>query len=103
MNFKTAMEALKEGKRVKRTSWIEEGLFDFMHVTAEIKKEIVFRMQSIPQSVKDEFQRRFNDVSQQIDAIYYDNPLAIVNSSNVISTWTPSFTDTQFEDWIVLD
>lgn len=102
MNFGQAIEALKEGKRVSRTLWFETA-FVFRQVPSEIKRDIVPKMQSLPQSVKDEFERRFNDPKEQIDAIYYDNQLALVNQSNLITSWSPSVSDSFATDWIVLD
>lgn len=102
-NFGQAIEALKEGKRVVRQGWNGKGLFVFMQVPATITKEIVPKMQSLPQFVKDEFQRRFDDPSAQIDAIYYSNQMAIVNPSNVINGWIPSSSDTLAIDWCILD
>lgn len=103
MNFGQAIEALKEGKRVQRTGWNGKGLFVFMQVPSSINREIVPKMQSLPQAVKDEFERRFNDPNEQIDAIYYDNQLALVNPSNLITGWSPSVPDSLATDWIVLD
>ena len=103
MNFGQAIEALKEGKKVQRTGWNGKGLFVFMQVPSSINREIVPKMQSLPQSVKDEFERRFNDPNEQIDAIYYDNQLALVNPSNLITGWSPSVSDSLSNDWIVLD
>lgn len=103
MNFGQAIEALKEGKKLQRTGWNDKGLFVFMQVPSTINREIVPKMQSLPQSVKDEFERRFNDPNEQIDAIYYDNQLALVNPSNLITGWSPSVSDSLATDWIVLD
>ncbi len=103
MNFAYALQAMKEGQRVARTGWNGKGMFVFMQVPSEVKKEIVPKMQSLPQSVKDEFQRRFDNPDEQIDAIYYSNQFAIVSSSNMITGWSPSVTDTLAEDWTVLD
>ncbi|MBP8782099.1 MAG: DUF2829 domain-containing protein [Paludibacteraceae bacterium] len=103
MNFGQAIEALKEGKKVQRTGWNGKGLFVFMQVPSSINREIVPKMQSLPQSVKDEFERRFNDPNEQIDAIYYDNQLALVNPSNLITGWSPSVSDSLAIDWIILD
>ena len=103
MNFGQAIEALKEGKRVQRTCWNWKGLFVFMQVPSSINREIVPKMQSLPQSVKDEFERRFNDPNEQIDAIYYDNPLALVNPSNLITGWAASVSDSLANDWVILD
>lgn len=106
-NFGEAIEALKNGKRVSRRAWVHpDGGFEyfiFMQIHSEIKKHIVPAMQSLPQSVKDEFQRRFEDESAQIDAIYYNNQLAIVGLSNLIRGWSPSPTEVLAEDWLILD
>ncbi len=103
LNFGQAIEALKKGKKVSREGWNEKGLFVFMQVPSIINQVIVPKMQSLPQSVKDEFERRFNDPNEQIDSIYYDNQLALVNLSNLITGWSPSTSDALAEDWIVLD
>jgi hypothetical protein len=102
-NFGQAIEALKQGKRVARQGWNGKGLFVFMQVPSQIGKDIVPKIQSLPQTVKDEFQRRFESPSEQIDAIYYDNQLALVNTSNLITGWSPSTSDALAEDWFILD
>lgn len=102
-NFGQAIEALKEGKRVAREGWNGKGMFAFMQVPSIIHKEIVPKMQSLPQPVKDEFERRFSDPAAQIDAIYYQNSFCLVTVSNVITGWAPSVSDTLAEDWVVLD
>ena len=103
MNFGQAIEALKEGKRVQRTGWNGKGLFVFMQVPSVINREIIPKMQSLPQLVKDEFERRFNDPNEQINAIYYDNQLALVNPSNLITGWAASVSDSLSNDWVILD
>lgn len=103
LNFCQAVAALKSGKRVARYIWNAEKTFIFMQVPAEIHKSIVPKMQSLPQSVKDEFERRFNDPLEQIDAIYYDNQVAIVHPSNLICGWSPTIMDISAQDWYVCD
>jgi hypothetical protein len=102
LTFGLAVAALKGGKMIAREGWNGKGLFVFMQVPSTINKEIVPKMQSLPQSVKDEFQRRFDDASEQIDAIYYSNQMALVGKSNTISGWSPSSSDTLAEDWFIL-
>lgn len=102
MNFGQAIEALKLGSKVYREGWNGKGLFVFMQIPATIPKEVVPNMQSLPQSVKDEFERRFNDPNEQINAIYYSNQLALVNPSNLITGWSPSTSDALAEDWQIL-
>lgn len=99
MKFGEAIEALNQGKMVSRSGWNGKGMFVFKQVPATIGREIVPKMTSLPQAVKDEFERRFNDPAEQIDAIYYDNQLALVNTSNLINGWAPSVSDSLAEDW----
>jgi len=102
LSFGQAVDAVKAGNKIARDGWNGKGLFVFMQVPSEINKEIVPKMQSLPQSVKDEFERRFTDTESQVSAIYYDNQLAIVNSSNLINGWAPSVSDALANDWFVL-
>lgn len=96
VSFGEAVRALKEGKRVARNGWNHKGLFVFMQVPSEIGLESVPKMQSLPQSVKDEFIRRSGDIR-------YHNQMALVYPDNSISGWSPSGTDALSEDWIILD
>ena len=100
MEIKEVKKALVNGMRCRRTSWKEDVKFVFMQVPAEISKEIVPKMQSLPQSVKDYFMGTFED--EQIDAIYYNNQIAQVNSSNLITSYSPSTSDLLANDWEVL-
>ncbi len=72
LTFGQAVEAVKKGAMISREGWNGKDLFVFMQVPATIGREVVPNMQSLPQAVKDEFGIRFNDPSQQIDAIYYE-------------------------------
>lgn len=95
-NFGQAVEALREGKRIAREGWNGKGLFVFMQVPSEIAAETIPKMQSLPQSVKDEFARRGGGIA-------YSNQMAIVNPNNTINGWVPSSSDTFAEDWYILD
>lgn len=101
--FGEAIEALKNGQMVRRGFWEQSGEFVFMQVPATINKEIVPKMQSLPESVKAEFEKRFNNPDLQIDAIYYHNQLAIVSASNLISGYSPSVSDVLAEDWLIIE
>lgn len=103
VSFGEASKALKQGKRVARVGWNGKDIFIFMQVPCSVHKVNVPRMTSLPQSVKDEFQRRFDDPNEQIDEIYYLNQLAIVYPSNLIYGWVASPSDVLENDWIVLD
>lgn len=103
MNFDKALEALKEGKKVKRNGWNGRGLFVFMQIPSIIDMEIVPKMQSLPQSVKDEFVKRYNSGSENFPCIRYNNQFAIVDMSNLICGWVPSASDILATDWVILD
>ena len=98
-DFGKALEILKEGGMVARHGWNGKGLFVFMQVPSEIPSDVVPKMQSLPDKVKDKFIDRFGDEAFQIDAIYYSNQLALVNTSNLITGWSPSTSDALAEDW----
>jgi len=100
-SFGQAIDALKSGKMAKRQGH-GENTFVFMQVPSTINKEVVPKMTSLPQSVKDEFERRFNDKQLQVCDISYSNQLAIVNSSNLITGYSPSPEDALADDWVIL-
>lgn len=73
--------------------------FVFMQVPSTIGKDIVPKMQSLPQSVKDEFQRRFDTPSEQLVDIYYNDQYALVSPSNLITGWQPKEEDILSPEW----
>lgn len=95
LTFGEAIEALKAGKRVAREGWNGKGLFVFQQVPSEIAAEVVPRMQSLPDAVKDEFARRGG-------SIRYSDQLALVKLDNSISGWAPSTPDSLATDWMIL-
>ncbi|AXP79181.1 hypothetical protein CJ739_81 [Mariniflexile rhizosphaerae] len=98
-----AVTALKEGLRVRRSSWSGDKKFVFRQVPAEIPAEVVPKMQSLPQKVKDYFQGTFEDENKQIASIYYRDQLVLVGLSNSITSYSPSVSDTLAIDWEILD
>ena len=60
-------------------------------------------MQSLPKAVKDEFLKRFDSELYQVSSIYYDKQLALVNSSNLITGWAPSVSDSLADDWFIYE
>lgn len=102
-SFGEAVEALKEGKRVSRDGWNGKNLFVFMQVPSIISRDIVPNMQSLPQSVKDEFYIRLNGLAVAEGVIKYTDQLALVSPDNTITGWAPSVSDALAEDWIILD
>ncbi|CAM1341772.1 DUF2829 domain-containing protein [Tenacibaculum aestuarii] len=110
VSFGKAIDALKLGKRVARKGWNGKGMFIFMQVPSSVSMEIVSKMTSLPQSVKDEFTRRHEDKNwleavhqSSFDSISYQNQLAMVYPNNKIYGWVASPSDVLESDWIILD
>ena len=96
VTFGEAATALSGGKRVAREGWNGKGLFVFKQVPAEITPDIIPKMQSLPESVKHEFERRGGPIR-------YVDQLALVQPNNTISGWSPSTPDALASDWVILD
>lgn len=94
--FGQAIEALSNGKRVSREGWNGKGMFIFRQVPSEIDAEIIPKMTSLPQSVKDEFVKRGGNIR-------YKNQLAMVYPDNTIFGWVASPSDVLECDWCILD
>jgi hypothetical protein len=95
-NFGTAIELLKEGKMVQRAGWNGKGMFIVKQIPATIGLDIIPKMQSLPQSVKDHL------ISKQ-QPISYTNQMLIVNSDGRADSWVPSSSDVFAEDWSVVE
>lgn len=96
VNFGAAIEALKEGKRISRNGWNGKNMFIFKQIPAEIGLEIIPKMQSVPQSVKDYM------VATKT-TLKYSNQMVIVNNEGKVDSWVASSSDTFATDWIILD
>lgn len=94
--FGQAIEALHQGKRVARSGWNGKGLFIFMQIPSEISEDVIPKMQSVPQFVKDEFARRGGNIR-------YKNQLAMVYPDNTVYGWVASPSDVLESDWCILD
>lgn len=103
MNIGQAIEALKDGKRVRCNDWDQSKKFIFQQVDSTIGSAIVPKMQSLPTSVKNYFQSTFESTSEQIDAIYYGNQIALVRLSNFVEAYSPSCRDLLSDSWVILD
>ena len=101
VSFGEAVEALKAGKRVCRVGWDGKGLFAAMQVPSDIPKKTVPVMQSLPDSVKAVFAKRFKNQGSLVD-IRYRNQLIIVYPDNTIYSWSPSTNDCLSDDWSIL-
>jgi hypothetical protein len=96
LTFGLAIEALKLGKKVSREGWNGKGLFVFKQVPANIGLDIIPKMTSVPQSVKDTMLERGQHLN-------YRNQCVIVNSQGDVDNWAPSISDVFAEDWTILN
>lgn len=104
LNIGQAVEALNNGERLSREGWANaHDVFIFKQVPAEIKKEIVPNMQSLPQLVKSHFNDTFKNEGMQISSIYYNDQIAMVLPSNLIVAYSPSVSDLFAKDWYSID
>lgn len=96
LNFGQALEALKKGQLAAREGWNGKGMFIVKQIPAVISVDIIPRMQSLPQSVKDVFVERNQPIS-------YESQMLIINSSGRADSWVPSSSDCFAEDWMIVE
>ena len=92
--FGQAIIALKAGKRVSREGWNGKGMFVFKQIPALIPAEVVPKMTSLPQTVKDWFASKDFGPS-------YRNQFALVDASGNVDSWSPSGSDALADDWCI--
>lgn len=90
--FGQAIEALKEGKIVSRAGWNGKGLFVFRQVPSQVPFEVISKMTSLPQAVKDVFIKSGAPIT-------YQNQFCIVYPDNSLHGWQPSGSDALANDW----
>ena len=93
--FGDAIAAMKEGKCVARRAWNYAGVFVFKQVPSAIKPEIVERMTSLPDSVKEILIDRGEGPN-------YVNQMAIVDTDSSVDSWLPTAEDIFADDWFVI-
>lgn len=96
LTFGEALEALKEWKLISRKGWNGKGMFIVKQIPSTIGLEIIPKMQSLPQSVKDV-------LIQRNQPINYQSQMLIINSEGKADSWVPSSSDCFAEDWIVVE
>ena len=96
LNFGGAIVLLKAGLAVRRRGWNGKGMFIVKQVPSHITGDIIPKMQSLPQSVKDILMNRKNP---HID---YTNQMLIINPDGRADSWVPSSSDVFAEDWEVV-
>lgn len=91
-NFGWAVEQLKAGYMLRRAGWNGKEMFIVKQIPALIGLDIIPKMQSLPQSAKDEMLKREQSIA-------YTNQLLIIRADGQADSWTASATDIFAEDW----
>lgn len=102
LTFGAAMEVLKNGGLVQRSTW-DNGSFVFRQIPSTVSKDIVPKMQSVPDKAKKVFEKRFEDPKEETDSISYHNQLAFVNKSNLVSGYAPTPEEALADDWFEVE
>lgn len=95
-NFGEAIHALKFGLAICRTGWNGKGLMVFKQIPAHIKSDIIPKMQSLPQSVKDLIMKGNGFVDYTSQCIIYNKNTGRADS------WVPSISDVFADDWEIV-
>lgn len=112
-NFGQAIEALKMGKRVARKGWNGKGMFIFEIPADELEVGfIIEKVKSLPQSVKDFFQRTIVDIGANDETKHLLSQEKVkfgaylcmyAADGSIVNGWLASQTDMLSEDWCILD
>ncbi len=103
LNFGQALEALKQGEALVRSSWRNgyHKQFVFMRPSDELNKDfIVNTVKSLPKCVKDWFAKSADD---DVDVKFSGYLCLKDENENIINGWLPSQADLIATDWRVLD
>ncbi len=96
MDFGSAIEALKQGKAIRRKGWENKGLWVFKQNSTIIHVEELDGNESLPESVKDLIRADYGFVEIHNQCQIYDENTCSVDS------WTPAICDIFAEDWEIV-
>lgn len=95
--FGSAVEALKQGKRVAREGWNGKGMFIFQRPGDTIPQDFLPKVKSLPDSTKEFL------VAQGKDIPFLPYFCMWAASQEVVNGWLASQTDMLATDWVILD
>lgn len=78
-----------------RKGWNDKAMFVFKQVPSRVPADVVPKMSSLPESVKN----RMMKYKMSPD---YQNQMVIVDEDGCINSWVASSSDTFATDWILL-
>lgn len=92
ITFDIAVKALQFGINVRRASW-NKGLYIIKQVPAHITKDVIPRMQSLPESAKELIANSTNFITYTSQCLIFNSETGEANS------WSPSVDDMFADDW----
>lgn len=97
MKFSEIIEALEQGKVVRRAGWNGKSIVVFKQVPAKIGAATIPNMQSLPADAKEVILRTAGHIDYMNQCLLYNTSTGEANS------WVPSSSDTFADDWAVVD
>jgi len=103
-SFGEALEAISTGRMAYRKSWkTKGGHFIFAHISGDIAINEISSVESLPDSVQEEFLKRYLDTpNESNDTVSYSNQVSMVHPNNEVFSWQPSNADLFATDWVVM-
>ncbi len=99
MKFEEVLPALRNGERIVNSSLSRDGGFIVRHINQTVPKEIVPKMNSLPDSAKELI------ASAGSDLRFYDQVLLVywnqMSEEYKATSWAPSCFDLFREDWTI--
>lgn len=94
VSFEDAQEALEQGKLIRHHSWVK-GKFAYKQVPNNVPNDVIPKMASVPQEVKDLLMARGIDLK-------FRNQINVVSPNGLATSWSYKGTDTEEEAWEIL-
>lgn len=96
LSFEQILPMLREGFSIRRAGWNGKGLMAFKQVPAHIDGTIIPKMQSLPQSAKDQIMKHTAFIDYTSQCLIYNSQTGRADS------WVPSISDVFANDWEVV-
>lgn len=97
MKFSEIIEALEQGKVVRRAGWNGKSIVVFKQVPAQIGSMIIPKMQSLPDDAKEVILRTAGHINYTSQCLIYNTV------SGRADSWVPSISDVFADDWSIID
>lgn len=106
VNFSTALEAVKEGKRIAREGWNGKNMFVFMRPADSLDYGfIIEKVKSLPDSVKNYYKSLVDEKPVTVSCTVTFTAYLCMKAADgsIVNGWLASQTDILANDWCILD